>query len=155
MIYSVKISRNFRRRKCCKEIAENSQDVVRPHREVLISVVFASVGQPSWIGAPLKIFKSTLSRGVAFQLSISLTVVSSTCKISWKIKLHHKQLNSGRLICDCARTLSQTCATQFEAKQQYRFIDRASSTAINYAQIPCVCKLMSSASLHILFFNYS
>ncbi len=47
---------------------ENSQNIVRPHR-VLISVVLASVDQPSWIGAPLEIFKSTLFRGVAFQLS--------------------------------------------------------------------------------------
>ncbi len=47
MLYSVSMLRNFQRRKCCKEITDNSQTIVRPHREVLIFVVLTSVGQPS------------------------------------------------------------------------------------------------------------
>ncbi len=34
MLYFVNMLRNFQRRKCCKEITENSQDIVRPRREV-------------------------------------------------------------------------------------------------------------------------
>ncbi len=90
--------RNFQRRNCCKEITENRQIIVRQHRAVIISVVIGSVGQPSWTGAPLKIFKITLSRGVAFQLSISFTVVSSTCKISWRTKLQ-KPRNVQHFLC--------------------------------------------------------
>ncbi len=35
----------------------------------------------------MEIFISTLSRGVAFQLSISSAVASSTCEVSWRTKL--------------------------------------------------------------------
>ncbi len=48
MLYSVNMLRNFQRRKCCKEITDNSWTIVRPHREVLIFVVLTSVGQLSW-----------------------------------------------------------------------------------------------------------
>ncbi len=85
--------RNFQRRKCCKEITKNSQNIVRAHRKVLISVMLAVVGQPSWIGARSEIFKNTLSQGVCFKLSLSLTVVSSTCKISWR-KILQKPRNA-------------------------------------------------------------
>ncbi len=47
VLYSVNMLRNFQRRNCFKEITENSQNVVRPHREVIISVVIGSVGQSS------------------------------------------------------------------------------------------------------------
>ncbi len=45
--------------------------IVRPHWGVVISVVIGSVGQPSWIGAPVEIFKQISPRGVALQLVIS------------------------------------------------------------------------------------
>ncbi len=49
VLYSVTMLRNFQRRNHCKEITENRQVIVRPHREVIISVVIGSVGQPSWM----------------------------------------------------------------------------------------------------------
>ncbi len=67
MLYSVNMLRNFQRRKCCKEITENSQDIARPRREVLIFVVLAFVVSHLEIGAPLEVVKSTLSREVAVQ----------------------------------------------------------------------------------------
>ncbi len=45
MLYSVNILRNFQRRKCCKEITENSKTIVRPHEEVSISFELTSFGQ--------------------------------------------------------------------------------------------------------------
>ncbi len=54
VLYSANILRNFQRRSCCKEITENSQKIVRPHRGVIISVVIRSGGQPSWSSAPLE-----------------------------------------------------------------------------------------------------
>ncbi len=71
MLYCVNMSRNVFRKNCCKEITDNSQNIAWPHGEVMISVVNGPVSQPSSIGAPLEIFKCTLSRGVAFQFSIS------------------------------------------------------------------------------------
>ncbi len=73
MLYSVNVLRNFQRRKW-------------------------SVGQPSWIGAPLEIFKSAFSLGVAFQLSSSFTAVSSTYKISWRAELR-KPKNAQHFLC--------------------------------------------------------
>ncbi len=75
MLYSVNMLRNFQRRTCCKEITENGRNISRPHGKVIIFVVIGSVGQPSW-------------RTVGdLQLSISFTVLYSTCKISWRTKL--------------------------------------------------------------------
>ncbi len=82
VLYSVNMLRSFQRRNCCMEIAENNQNIVRPHREVIVSVVIGSVGQPSWIGAPLETFKSKFPRRIAFQWFISFIIGSSTCKIS-------------------------------------------------------------------------
>ncbi len=48
-------------------MTENSQDVVRLRREVLIFVVLAFAVSHLEIGAPLEVVKSTLSREVAFQ----------------------------------------------------------------------------------------
>ncbi len=103
MLYSVNILRNFQRRNCCKEITGNSQNIVRPRQEVIISVVIGSVGQPSSIGAPLGIFQNTLSRGVAFQWSIYFAVVSSTCKISWRTKLQWNALTEDELLASSTR----------------------------------------------------
>ncbi len=49
------------------EITENSQDLVRPRREVLIFVVLAFAVSHLEIGASLEVVKSTLPREVAFQ----------------------------------------------------------------------------------------
>ncbi len=38
---------NIRRMKCCKDITGNRQIIVRQYREVIISVVIGSIGQPS------------------------------------------------------------------------------------------------------------
>ncbi len=46
VLYSVNTLRNCHRRNCCKEITENRRIIVRPHREVIISVVIGSAGQP-------------------------------------------------------------------------------------------------------------
>ncbi len=82
VLYSVSMLRNFQRRKCCKEITENSQAIARPHREVIISIVIRSVGQPSWFGAPLEIFKNDIVSRSCFPVIHFFIVVSSTCRIS-------------------------------------------------------------------------
>ncbi len=95
MFYSVNTLQDFQRRNCSKEITENSQNIVRPHREVIISVAVRPVGQTSWICIPLEICKSTLSRLVAFQLSISFTVVFSNCKILRRTRRSVRQIAHG------------------------------------------------------------
>ncbi len=116
MLYSVNMLRNYQRRNCCKEITENRQIIVRQHREVIISVVIGSVGQPSWIAAPLEIFKITLSRGVAFQLSISFTAVSFTCKISWRTKLQKPRNVQHFLFCDLTPKRKSLMASKFKGR---------------------------------------
>ncbi len=50
MLYSVNILRKFQRRNCCKEIKENSQNIARPYREGIISVVIGFIDPPTLSG---------------------------------------------------------------------------------------------------------
>ncbi len=70
VLNSANILRNFQKWNSCREITENSPNIVCPHQGVITSVEIGSVGQQSWIGTPLEIFKNTSSRGVASQFSI-------------------------------------------------------------------------------------
>ncbi len=82
MLYSV----NMLRKLSAKKLLQGN--IVRPHVEVMISVVIGSVFQPSWNWRTVGDLQThIISFGVAFQLSISFTVVSSTCKVSWRTKL--------------------------------------------------------------------
>ncbi len=108
MLYSVNMLRNFQRRNCCKEITENRRIIVRPHREVIISVVIRPFDLPSWLVAPLEIFIITLSRGVAFQLSIFSPLFLPLVRF----REEHNFRNRGM----CSISYSVTMAAKFKGR---------------------------------------
>ncbi len=114
MHYSVSILRKFQWMNCCKEITENIQNIVKPHREVIISVVIGFVRQPVWTSAPLEIFKNAMPRGVTFQLSISFAVVSSSCEMLWRTKLQKPQNVQHFLFCELTPGRKSLVAANFK-----------------------------------------